>query len=304
MKNENRLSRLKTIITMLSSGVKCSTPNLAEKFNVSKKVIQSDFKDYLIPVFKNKEIYYNYSLKSYLAKNNFLNSSLFDAEELAVIAILKVKSKEKNCDTNLYEKVETFFDKFEDELSSSVYEKSSVEKIDKFKKEITLIKNAIVNKRIINCFYNNKNRKIYPLKILNLEGYWYLLVFDKKVKTFHLNTIKDIEVLDETYEFDENQIKKFDNAISAYFKAENKEILVQLHIDKKVARYFERKPLSKKQRVLSKKDDLSIEIEILISDYMEIIPTIQRYMPHIKVIEPNGLKLEVKKNIESYLFEE
>lgn len=34
---------------------------------------------------------------------------------------------------------------------------------------------------------------------------------------------------------------------------------------------------------------------------MEIIPTIQRYIPFVKVIEPIELKNEVKKNIEMYV---
>jgi predicted DNA-binding transcriptional regulator YafY len=34
---------------------------------------------------------------------------------------------------------------------------------------------------------------------------------------------------------------------------------------------------------------------------MEIIPTIQRYIPHIGVIEPDELKDRVKSNIDLYL---
>jgi hypothetical protein len=33
---------------------------------------------------------------------------------------------------------------------------------------------------------------------------------------------------------------------------------------------------------------------------MEIIPTIQRYIPHIGIIIPDELKLEVRKNLEIY----
>ena len=43
------------------------------------------------------------------------------------------------------------------------------------------------------------------------------------------------------------------------------------------------------------------DFELTITDYMEIIPTIQRYIPHIGVIEPDELKDRVKSNIELYL---
>ena len=34
---------------------------------------------------------------------------------------------------------------------------------------------------------------------------------------------------------------------------------------------------------------------------MEIIPTIQRYIPHLKVIEPLELKEAIKKNIDEFV---
>jgi predicted DNA-binding transcriptional regulator YafY len=204
----------------------------------------------------------------------------------------------------LSSKVDSLFLKFEDELTNKLYQTSSIEKIDNFKNEIIQIKNAVETKSIIKCFYNDKNREIYPLKILNLEGFWYLIVYepiDNKIKTFHLNTIKNIEVLNTHFSFDEEKINSFDNAISAYYKPNNAPILVQLFMDKEVSRYFQRKPLNKSQRVLKIYDDESCDIELTITEYMEIIPTIQRYIPHIGVIEPQELKDRVKENIDSYL---
>lgn len=304
MLRTNRIKRLSKILTLLSKGYELSTPSLVDEFGISKKIIQTDFKEYLLPLFKDNRIFYDYSSKVYKAKNNFLTKTLFSSEELAVISILKMKSKDKYSDNDLFKKTDALFHKFEDELSNKVYQKSAVEKIDEFKDEIILIKNAIETKNIIKCFYNKKNREVYPLKILNLEGYWYLIIFepkDKKIKTFHLNTIKKIEITESNYLFDENKVDSFDNAITAYFKPENKTIFIQLYIDAKVARYFERKPLSQQQRTLSKNEDGSLELEVSITDYMEIIPTIQRFMPYVNVIEPDDLRKEIKKNIEQYL---
>ena len=62
-----------------------------------------------------------------------------------------------------------------------------------------------------------------------------------------------------------------------------------------------RKPLNKSQRVLKIYDDESCDVELMITDYMEIIPTIQRYIPFIGVIEPQELKDRVKMNIDLYV---
>lgn len=303
MNLHNRINRLSTIITLLSKGHSLSTPEVSKKFDISKKITQTDFKEYLIPLFNNELIYYDYSSKTYKAKSNFLTKTLFSADELAVIAVLKNKSKDKYSDKDLSIKVDVLFDKFEDELSNRLYQKSSVEKIDNFKDEIIQIKNAIEARSIIQCTYNKKDRKVYPLKILNLEGYWYLIVFeplDKKIKTFHLNTIKKIEVLNENYKFDNEIVKTFDNAITAYYKPENELITIELFIDSSVSRYFLRKPLNPTQRVIKKYDDGSLELEIIITDLMEIIPTIQRYIPYIGVITPDELKIKIKNNMETY----
>ena len=299
-----RINRLSAILELLNKGYDLSTPNLVERLGVSKKIIQSDFKDYILPLFVDDKIYYDYSSKSYKAKNNFLTKTLFSSDELAIIAILKNKSKDKYSDEDLSLKVDSLFLKFEEELTNKLYQTSSIEKIDNFKNEIIQIKNAVETKSIIKCLYNKKNREIYPLKILNLEGFWYLIIYepsDNKIKTFHLNTIKNIEVLHCNFRFDEEKINSFDNAISAYYKPENEPILVQLFIDKEVSRYVMRKPLNKSQRVLKIYDDESCDVELTITDFMEIIPTIQRYLPFIGVIEPQELKNRVKMNIDLYL---
>ena len=299
-----RINRLSAILELLNKGYDLSTPNLVERLGVSKKIIQSDFKDYILPLFVDDKIYYDYSSKTYKAKNNFLTKTLFSSDELAIIAILKNKSKDKYSDEDLSLKVDSLFLKFEEELTNKLYQTSSIEKIDNFKNEIIQIKNAIESKSIIKCLYNKKDREIYPLKILNLEGFWYLIIYepsDNKIKTFHLNTIKNIEVLHCNFRFDEEKINSFDNAISAYYKPENEPILVQLFIDKEVSRYVMRKPLNKSQRVLKIYDDESCDVELTITDFMEIIPTIQRYIPFIGVIEPQDLKDRVKMNIDLYV---
>ncbi|QKJ26152.1 transcriptional regulator, YafY family [Aliarcobacter cibarius] len=304
MNLNNRVERIKAILDLLNQGYNLSTPSLVERFNISKKIIQTDFKDFILPLLPNETIYYDYSSKTYKAKNNFLSKTLFNSKELAIIAVLKNKSTDKYSDHDLKANVDKLFFKFEKELSNQLYSKSSVEKIDKFQNELIQLENAIENKNIVKCFYNNKYREIYPLKILNLEGYWYLIVFepqDKKIKTFHLNTIKKIEVLNANYKFDKEIVKTFDNAITAYYKPENEPITVELFIDATVSRYFLRKPLNPTQRVIKKYDHGSLELEIIITDLMEIIPTIQRYIPFVGIITPDELKIEVKNNIDLYL---
>ena len=103
---QNRINRISSILELLSKGYDLSTPSLVERFGVTKKIIQTDFKEYILPLFVDDKIYYDYSSKTYKAKNNFLTKTLFSADELSIIAILKNKSKDKYSDVDLSLKVE------------------------------------------------------------------------------------------------------------------------------------------------------------------------------------------------------
>ena len=106
---QNRINRISSILELLSKGYDLSTPSLVERFGVTKKIIQTDFKEYILPLFVDDKIYYDYSSKTYKAKNNFLTKTLFSADELSIIAILKNKSKDKYSDEDLSQKLILYF---------------------------------------------------------------------------------------------------------------------------------------------------------------------------------------------------
>lgn len=300
----NRSKRLSHILTLLSSGAKLSTPELANTLKLTKRIIQLDFKEYLVPLFDNGMIYYNYSLKCYCAKTNFLASTLLSSDELAVIALLKAKSKDKFSDEGFAIQTNALFQKLEESLSNSFYQETLIEKIDNFKTEIIRIKNAITHRREIACTYNNKPRNLYPLKILNLEGFWYLINYDlahSEIRRYHLNSISNITLLETKFTFDEEVIEGFDNAINAFYEPHVEPFSVELFLDAKVAKYFKRKPISKTQRVLKTYLNGSCDIELYITDFMEIIPTIQRYIPYVRVIRPDALAEIVYKNLKDFI---
>jgi len=84
----NRLIRLDYLLTELSKGSRLSTPQLVEDLGITKKIIQTDFKEYILPYVN--EVYYDYSEKCYIATNNFLQTILHDSKALATILIVKI----------------------------------------------------------------------------------------------------------------------------------------------------------------------------------------------------------------------
>lgn len=299
---DSRVKRLTEILSLLYKNDAISISELEEHFAKTKKILQLDFKNYLIPLFNGKLVWYDKCDRGYKLDKNHLKRLPFSNSALATMAILKHKSREKYADKHLVKLTAELFVDYKDKSLDNIYKKSAVEKLDQTDQDILNIKRALEQKQPLKCNYNDKNRTIHPLDILNLDGFWYLLAKDEhKIKTFTLNKVKETEILDEEFSLDETDIKdKFQNAINAYFSFENDTMQVRLLIEKEVKDYFIRKPLNTTQKILQEHNDGSIELELYITNHMEIIPTIQQYIPHVKVIEPNELADLIKINVKTY----
>ena len=76
---------------------------------------------------------------------------------------------------------------------------------------------------------------------------------------------------------------------------------VTLHISKEIAKYFQRKPISKTQKVESLYEDGSMDVSVEITNDMEIIPVIKYWIPHIKVLEPQSIKEAIEEDLKDYI---
>ena len=79
----------------------------------------------------------------------------------------------------------------------------------------------------------------------------------------------------------------------------NEEINVTLKLDWNAKNVLSRKKLNPTQKIYKNEEDEYI-MNITISNYMEIIPVIQQWIPLIKVISPKELNLKIKENIQNY----
>lgn len=105
---KNRIERLTYILSQLSKGNTLSTSFLSEELDVTLKIIRTDFNEYILPLFDDYTIFYSHPSKSYVADTNFLVKTPFSAEELAIIAILKSKSKDKYSDITINKYIQRY----------------------------------------------------------------------------------------------------------------------------------------------------------------------------------------------------
>ena len=167
------------------------------------------------------------------------------------------------------------------------------------------IEKAIKQKVEIKFYYDNYNVDVKPLKLAFFDGFWYLLALHigKKdvFKKYHLKSIKNVQALEVNFEIPQIVEDRLRYANSVWFNLDE-QFVVRLFIDKSIRKYFERKPL-RGQTITGEDKDGSMEIEIKISNNMEILPLILYYITYIKVLEPQSLADEIKDRVQGYLKE-
>ncbi|QKJ26169.1 transcriptional regulator (WYL domain) [Aliarcobacter cibarius] len=292
--------RIGSLIKRLNNGEYISTEDVEQQYEISKRNAERDFTERL-PKYLGEALLKEKSTKKWFLEKSKNNMLLNEEEELTLNLLIE---QSKNIDSTLYKNTLKIVDKFKDSLhNNTIYTKIDVEDISEIKSDLIKVEKAILNKNIISCIYNNKPRIIKPLKLASFNGYWYLVFKDSDnlIKKFYFKDIKNIDVSKEQFKdtIDDLQ-KKLDNAINAYFDGNKKEYAVQLYVNKEISHLFKRKKISPSQRIIKNYEDDSIDIELFITNDMEIIPTIQKFIPYIKIIGPISLEKKCMENIENY----
>ena len=299
--NKDMIDALSKLLKRLSNGEGLNIPNLSKELSISKSTIRDYFEKYLVPL-PLANIKYDPSTKNWTAKQNFLSETLLSADEMIVIKILEDSSTKYG--EKFSNQTQKLFARFKKRASLRIFKKIKMEKLDKDdEKNLAIVKNSIEAKMMLSCKYNNKGRLIHPLKIVLLEGYWYLFLWDVKddvMKKFYFKDIENLQIEGSTYKDTKKKIIiKLDEAINAYFK-DKESFEVELQVHKKVSIYFKRLPISPTQKFLHCMDDDYEKVILQVTDEMEIIPTIQRYLPYIKVLSPQSLHEKIEENIKNY----
>lgn len=298
---DKALTRLVVILQRLYEGESLSVTDLAEEFGTSTRTIQRDFNQKLIqfPIEKDG--------KKWKMQEGFHIEKLKSLEDQLVLDMLEKLSE--NIGNNFSIKAKRILSKIKNPDISHIYAKLDIEDIGDKIVDINVLEKAISNKSIIKCKYHIVNRTydigIKPLKIANFDGFWYLVALDSrnyKLKKYHIKSLSNIQITNENFTRTKKLDESLENAINIWFNVDKEPINVVLHVDGEIAKYFQRKPITKSQTISSvNSEDGSIELNLKITHSMEIIPTILHWLPHIEVIEPEWLKDKIIDTVEKYL---
>lgn len=296
------LERYEYIFQIIKRQEDLNPVEIGKYLGCHRKTITRDFEKVISVLFESPIEYIG---RKWIVPKSIIDIRAYTASNLVSIALLLRKAYHE--DPYLYEKSIELFDFLQEKVYHSIYKQNSIEELfPSFKDEFYLIKNAIEKTREIKFafHYDDNIKHVQPLKITNLEQYWYLFCYDLEQDsfwTYHFKGIKKIQILEQGFDLKEHlYIDKLENAINAYFNIHEKNE-VRLRLTKPPMKVLKRKKLNSSQNIYSDKTDKDKYImDITVSDLREISPLIQQWIPHIEIISPDELKAIVKENLNNY----
>ena len=140
------------------------------------------------------------------------------------------------------------------------------------------------------------NYDIDPLKIMNYDGFWYLLGINayKQVRKFRLDRILDAINTDKSFKPTKNIQKMLQESQNIWF-GEKRDKKVSFWVPAEFAPYFEKKAYFPLQKILKKQKNGAVLVEKCISNYREIIPTVLSWLEHITLVSPADFKQQIRQ---------
>ncbi len=291
------LTRLTVILSKLNDGEALSVKELAKEFNTSDRTIQRDFNERLVsfPIYQEN--------KKWKMQEGFRVEKTKSLEDELVLDIIEKITE--GIGGKFSAKAHKLLSKIKNEDFNPIYTKLNIEDIsDKFE-DIQILETAIREKKELLCSYDDERQDIYtvtiqPLKIVNFEGFWYLIALRGEIfKKYYLKNISHPIMTDTTFEKERELDTLLDKSISIWFQRDIEPFEVKLFADKLATKYFKRRPLPT-QTLESLNSDGTMEFSVTITHEMEILPIIKYWIPHLFVIEPQWIQEIIQEDLVIY----
>lgn len=203
---------------------------------------------------------------------------------------------------HLYPKLDVSF--LRELLDSRVYDAKgySVEDASQFRSLFRLFSDAILKHQQIAFMYKGEPRIVEPYKLLHHHGSWYLAAVRKgELRAYRLSRIELSAHSHELSSFKPQQsiFSQLEDEESIWFGQEKHEIVLTVHAD--VASHFQQRALLPEQQVIKRLDDGGLLLSSRITHTTQILPLVRYWIPHLKIVNPEGLQVEVERELKNYI---
>jgi predicted DNA-binding transcriptional regulator YafY len=285
--------RLAQILIKLNQGEKLDPLSLADEFGVNMRTVQRDLnvRFAYLPLQKTEGRYH--LDPAYLGK-----LSTRDIERFASLAGVR----------GLFPTLSDDFlgEIFDSRIQSALLVKGhNYENLSGKEDMFRQLERAIVARCHISFDYakdgeDKSYTAIAPFKLMNHKGIWYLVARDgDKLKTFSFAKIVQVSQLDTRFahEAEIDTILKEEDGI--WLGEEKKEIV--LKIASEIAGYFKRRKLIANQVIEKELEDGGLIVSAKVGHANQVVPIVRYWIPHIRIISPEGLQAEMERTLLGYL---
>lgn len=285
--------RLVQILIKLNSGEKLDPQDLADEFGVNLRTIQRDL-NVRFGYLGLEKVNGRYQLDPmFLGK---LSSK--DIERFAALSGIH----------GLYPSLSDEFlrDIFDAQMQSAIVVKGhSYESMAGKEQLFRELENAIVGRQLISFSYAKPDgvkeyAEIAPYRLINNKGIWYLAALDgDKIKSFSLTKLTRLAVSSNHYVWDSNLDANILAEDGVWLSQDKLEIV--LKVGKDVAHYFRRRKLIANQVLEKELEDGGLILSARVGHPNQVIPIVRYWIPHLRIISPESLQVEVETGLTGYL---
>ncbi|HOG23731.1 MAG TPA: WYL domain-containing protein [Candidatus Omnitrophota bacterium] len=300
---DKKIFRLMSILNKLNGGGKVRSSEIAKEFNVSIRSVQRDIEllnQTQFPVVSLEKGIYSF-MEGFSLKKMMLTN-----EEASLLTFFHeiADSLGKNFSESFRSLVSKVLAKEEDSpFYVKLPETHAHMKNFPFVKEL---EKAVSDSQKVMIKYETEKGleefKLCPLKLINFDGFWYLLAMPDGMRAFwkfRSEKIKGLEMLDENFDPPRSVKSVLDRSVNIWFNEKPGEKIV-LEIDKDAAHYFKKKIYFPDQKIVKEKKDGSLVLETY-ANFNEVIRTIIHWIPDIRVIKPKDLDSRIRDLLNAYL---
>lgn len=285
--------RLSMMLVKLNQGEKLDPQGLADEFGVNLRTIQRDLNERFayLPLQKTGGCYH--LDPAFLGK-----LSTRDIERFAGLAGVR----------GLFPSLSDEFlrDIFDSRIQSALLIKGhNYENLAGKEQMFRQLEQAIIARSHIEFDYAKGDAikhyvSIAPFKLVNHKGIWYLAARDgDKLKTFSFSRIDSLRMLGTRFDPAPDIDKMLAEEDGIWLGDEKKEVV--LKIAKDVAGYFKRRKLIANQVIEKELGDGGLIVSAKVGHLNQVMPIIRYWIPHIRIISPEGLQSEMEQALRNYI---
>lgn len=141
---------------------------------------------------------------------------------------------------------------------------------------------------------------LHPYKLVNHDGIWYLAAKDcNGLKAFTVVKMDRLQVQSTTFVPDAELEATLRNEDAIWLKEKKQEVV--LKVTGLAANYFRRRKHVPQQRIEKELEDGGLIVSTRIAHEDQILPLVRQWIPHIRIISPEGMQASMESALRQYV---